>query len=105
MDAYQRRCAISGCKTECVLEAAHIVAASYDKNSFHMKNGLLLRADIHLLFDKGLIKIDPDTLKIYVSETIRDSEYTRYHGKTLRKTRNLEQSPDHRVLKWKWKNS
>lgn len=101
MDAYQRCCSISGCKTECALQAAHIFPAG-NEGSFDVRNGLLLRADIHLLFDKGLIRIEPETLKIHLSKSVTDSEYQKFQGKKLRRTRDPRQMPDIQVLKWKW---
>lgn len=59
MMAYERRCAITGCTIEAVLEAAHI--SPYDgKKTNDVTNGLLLRADIHTMFDLGLIKVYGD---------------------------------------------
>lgn len=76
IDAYKRRCAITGESTLPALEAAHIRAyASEGVNQ--VSNGLLLRSDFHKLFDAGLVTIDPD-LHIHVSSRIRD-EY--YNGK------------------------
>ena len=50
---YQRRCAVSACNAEPVLEAAHIVPFR-GQATHHVQNGLLLRSDIHTLFDRGL---------------------------------------------------
>ncbi len=85
-DAYTRRCSISGERTLPVLEAAHI--KPYEKSGPHLvSNGLLLRADIHKLFDKGYITITPK-YKIEVSGRIREEfengrDYYRHHGKDL----------------------
>lgn len=58
-DSYERRCAISGEKTLPILDAAHIRA--YDAGGEHTpSNGLLLRTDIHRLFDLGYVTIGPD---------------------------------------------
>lgn len=59
MDAYECRCAITGCTIQAVLEAAHISPYRGDHTN-HVTNGLLLRADIHTLFDCGLIKVHGD---------------------------------------------
>jgi putative restriction endonuclease len=69
-DAYQRRCAITGESTLVALEAAHIVPYS-DAGDHDVRNGLLLRADFHRLFDVGLVGVTPD-LKIKVSPRIRE---------------------------------
>lgn len=85
-DAYTKRCAITGEKTLPVLEAAHIRPyAAAGPN--HISNGLLLRSDMHKLFDDGYITITPD-FKVEVSPRIRQEfnngrEYYQYHGKEL----------------------
>jgi putative restriction endonuclease len=68
--AYGRRCAITGERTVPVLEAAHI--RPYAKQGPNrVDNGLLLRSDLHRLFDRGLVTIEPDRLTVRVSERIR----------------------------------
>lgn len=57
LQAYSQTCFITGCKTEHVLEAAHIVPHG-DETNYCVFNGLLLRADIHTLFDLELLSID-----------------------------------------------
>lgn len=63
-DAYQRRCAVTGERTLPVLEAAHIKPVS--KGGEHrIDNGLLLRSDIHTLFDRGYVTVAQDfTFKV-----------------------------------------
>ncbi|WP_404482023.1 HNH endonuclease [Novosphingobium sp. BL-52-GroH] len=68
LSAYQGRCAISGCDVEEVLEAAHIMPYMGEHTNA-VTNGLLLRADLHTLFDLGLIMIDAD-YRISASEKI-----------------------------------
>jgi putative restriction endonuclease len=85
-DAYSRRCSITGEKTLPVLEAAHI--KPYSKSGPHfISNGLLLRSDLHKLFDSGYITITKD-YKIEISKRIKEEfengrEYYQYHGKEL----------------------
>jgi putative restriction endonuclease len=86
IDAYNKRCSISGERTMPVLEAAHIKPYSEAGPNF-IKNGLLLRSDIHKLFDSGYITITSDH-KIEISNRIREEfengrEYYQYHGKDL----------------------
>ncbi|MBB5371960.1 HNH endonuclease [Acidocella aromatica] len=69
MIAYESRCAITGCTIPEVLEAAHISPYMGDKTN-HVTNGLLLRADIHTLFDCGLIEVSRD-YKIIAPDHIR----------------------------------
>lgn len=70
-DAYGRRCAMTGEKTLPVLEAAHI--RPYSQGGEHeTSNGLLLRSDLHRLFDLGYVTVDPDDRRIVVSRRIRE---------------------------------
>jgi NTP pyrophosphatase (non-canonical NTP hydrolase) len=69
-DAYGRRCAVTGEKTFPVLEAAHIQPVS--KGGEHrVSNGLLMRADIHKLFDLGYVTVSP-TGQFRVSSQLRE---------------------------------
>lgn len=70
-DAYQRCCAITGEKTLPVLEAAHIRPYAHDGHH-EISNGVLLRSDLHTLFDRGYLGIDPDDLKVIVSPRIKE---------------------------------
>lgn len=68
-DAYGRACAATGEHSLPALEAAHI--RSYVKEGPHeVRNGILLRADLHRLFDKGYITVTPD-LKLEVSARLK----------------------------------
>jgi hypothetical protein len=69
MKAYEGRCAITGCTIPDVLEAAHI-SPYLGELTNHVTNGLLLRADMHTLFDRGLIKIDRE-YRIIASDDVR----------------------------------
>ena len=85
-DAYQRRCAISGEKTMPVLQAAHI--KPYSEDGPHLvSNGLLLRSDIHTLFDAGYITVTPD-YRVMVSKRMNADYgngkiYYAYQGQSL----------------------
>lgn len=57
-DAYQKRCAVTGEKTFPVLEAAHIKPVSRG-GDHRTQNGLLLRSDLHTLFDRGYVTVTP----------------------------------------------
>jgi putative restriction endonuclease len=74
---YDNTCAVTGCKIPDVLEAAHI--KSYrGKNDNHISNGILLRADIHTLFDLNLVAIEPETLLVHFHPKVA-VEYSKYH--------------------------
>lgn len=70
LQAYSGKCCITGCNVEAVLEAAHIIPyQGTDTN--HVTNGLLLRADIHNLFDLYLISINPKTGTVEVHSSLK----------------------------------
>jgi len=83
-EAYRRRCAMTGEKTLPVLQAAHI--KPYAAGGAHsLDNGLLLRSDLHTLFDLGYVTVDPDDRRIVVSGRIREEfengrHYYALHG-------------------------
>ncbi|NBC05362.1 MAG: HNH endonuclease [Bacteroidetes bacterium] len=103
-DAYTRRCAITGEKTLPVLEAAHI--KPYAKSGPNaIKNGLLLRSDMHILFDKGYLTLNRD-LNVEVSQRIKEEyengrEYYAYHGKPLKNIpSSFMEKPSSAFLEW-----
>jgi putative restriction endonuclease len=59
IDAYDRRCAITGEHTLPVLEAAHILPFAEDAKH-EVRNGILMRSDLHRLYDRGLVTVRPD---------------------------------------------
>jgi putative restriction endonuclease len=68
---------------EAVLEAAHIIPYRGPQTN-HVANGLLLRADLHTLFDLGMITVDGATKKLLVSDELAETIYARFHGKPVR---------------------
>ena len=79
MKAYGSTCAISGCRTEEALEAAHVVPVSQG-GGYAPENGILLRRDLHRLFDLDLVAINPEGLVVAVSERI-SADYKKYDGR------------------------
>ena len=85
-DAYARRCAITGERTLPALEAAHI--QPFAKSGPNVTaNGLLLRSDLHKLFDSGYLSVAPD-LSVEVSRKIKEEyengrDYYALHGRKL----------------------
>lgn len=104
MDAYQRRCAITGESTLPVLEAAHILPFA-EAGPHEVGNGMLLRSDFHKLFDRGLITVTP-SLNVEVSPVIHEQwfngqVYYRLHGRPLASVPANEQDrPNPRFLSW-----
>jgi putative restriction endonuclease len=85
-DAYQRRCAVTGERTLPVLEAAHIKPYALSGPNA-VSNGILLRSDLHKLFDLGYLTVTPD-LRLEVSSRLREDwqngrEYYAHHGREL----------------------
>lgn len=102
-DAYDRRCAISGERTLPVLEAAHIRPFS-DVGSHDVRNGLLLRSDIHKLFDRGYVSIQPDGI-FRVSQSLRadfqnGKVYYDMDGKAIRFPSDASKQPLTAHLDW-----
>lgn len=101
--AYSKACAVTGEHSLPVLEAAHI--KPYKKGGEHLiTNGILLRSDLHRLFDKGYMTITPD-LRIEVSRRLKldySNGHTYYplHGHEIRKPKVQIYVPDKEYLKW-----
>ena len=92
MAAYEGRCAVSGTNVAAVLEASHITPYAISPSN-KTTNGILLRADLHTLFDAALLKISKD-YKIQVDPSLRDSEYWQFHQKTISLPRLDNDKPD-----------
>lgn len=103
-DAYKRRCAITGERTLPALEAAHIKPYASSGPHF-ISNGLLVRSDIHKLFDTGYITVTPG-MKVEVSSRIKQEfengrEYYQFHGKGLAcMPERVSDMPDRAYLEW-----
>lgn len=102
-DAYDRRCAMTGEKTLPALDAAHI--KPYSESGLHLvSNGILLRRDLHALFDRGYVTIAPD-LRVEVSRRIKEEfengrDYYRHQGSAIRLPRNRGDAPAPEFLEW-----
>lgn len=100
--AYGGRCAITGCPVAPLLEAAHITPyLGPDTNT--ITNGLLLRADLHTLWDLGLLAVDPDTHRVWVSPDIDDATYRSLAGAPLRLPSHPAQRPSIAALQQQWR--
>lgn len=95
LDAYGC-CAMSGCTVVSALEAAHIVPYQ-GPGTNHPSNGLLLRADLHTLFDLGLLSVDQEALNILVASDLDGTEYEALRGQPLR-VDNGNVSPSRKAL-------
>ena len=98
LKAYENRCAISTCSIVDVLESAHICPyRGPDTNK--VWNGILLRGDLHTLFDCGLIAIDHETMRVRISPRLSNSEYWSFHDKPLNLPRLRAHRPSREALK------
>ena len=86
-----------------MLQAAHI--KPYAVGGMHnVSNGVLLRSDIHVLFDRGYVTVTPD-YRFEVSKRIREEfengrDYYALHGREIFKPAKLEERPSPEFLQW-----
>lgn len=104
MKYYKRRCAITGCEIEEVLEAAHVKPYCISKEN-KPENGILLRADLHTLFDLNLIIIHPYTKIIEVSQSLPDgNEYEQFNNIVLPSYEQDIYYPHDEYLEWRYEH-
>jgi putative restriction endonuclease len=97
--AYEQRCAVTDCDLEDTLEAAHIVPYRGPVTN-HPSNGLLLRADVHTLFDFGLVTINVEKgeSRFLVSSEIQGSVYGRLNNTLVRRPTDHSLWPSNEAL-------
>lgn len=98
MRAYEGKCAVTGCSIEPLLEAAHIHPYLGPQTN-HVTNGLLLRADIHTLFDLGLLAVDFEH-RVVGAEILLESDYAALIGKPLGLPASAADRPSDKALEW-----
>jgi putative restriction endonuclease len=105
-EAYGRRCAVTGDKVMPVLQAAHIRPVA-EAGENRVDNGLLLRSDVHTLFDRGYLGVHPERKTLIVSPRLRaewgngDEFYRREaSGEPVRSTLRPSDSPHRDFLTW-----
>jgi predicted restriction endonuclease len=92
LKAYGGHCCISRCDAEPALEAAHIVPYKGDHTNA-LPNGLLLRADLHTLFDLFELTIDASTRRVNLSATLSQSQYSSFDGVRLLSSKQRSATP------------
>lgn len=97
LDAYEYRCAITNFTAVDALEAAYIVPFR-GKSTHHASNGLLLRADVHTLFDLGKIAVDTRTMSVVIGDDLMETSYRILAGRPLRYPRDESQRPSTEAL-------
>lgn len=95
---YGGRCLVSGCALDDILEAAHICPYRGEQDN-HPDNSLLLRCDLHTLFDLDLLGIDPATLTVHLHPSAAQQGYAQFHGVVLSGT---VQRPSRAALALRW---
>lgn len=101
LKAYGYRCQVTRYAGEPALEAAHIYP--YSEGGEHtndLRNGLLLRADIHTLFDLGLLRVVPGSLEVRIMNPLVGSSYATLNGTVLHTSAALRPSDQALALKW-----
>ena len=101
LSAYDGKCQVTEYSGEPALEAAHIFpyreGGEYTNDP---RNGLLLRSDVHVLFDLGLLKVAPVALTIRIMPPLDTSSYAPLDGSTLRVSSVLRPSDEALAKKW-----
>ena len=102
-DLYERRCAITREKALPVLQAAHIQPVA-SGGSHRLSNGLLLRSDVHTLFDRGYLTVTPER-RVRVSRRLKadfdnGEHYYQLEGNTLWVPQRPEAQPRRDLLEW-----
>lgn len=99
IDAYGGSCAITGCQVLPLLEAAHITPY-LGPHTNDISNGILLRADLHSLWDLGLLALDPTSRVVWVSPSVVrvDADYAALLGKRVREPRVAAARPSTAAL-------
>lgn len=101
--SYERQCAITGNHIAPTLQAAHIRPISNQGQNL-VSNGLLLRSDVHTLFDLGYLGVDPKH-RLMVSPRLRSEwgngqEFYDRAGHQIRLPRNRSDRPDREAIEW-----
>lgn len=98
LSAYDGACCVTRYDAQAALQGAHILPYS-GRSSQVATNGLLLRADVHLLFDRHLIAIDPESLVVKVAPQLAATAYADLAGREILRTTNRDLAPDSSKLR------
>jgi hypothetical protein len=98
LSRYSSTCVVSGSKVLDVLEAAHISPYREARHN-GVENGLILRSDLHTLFDLHLMGINPNRLTVHFHPSLSGSEYDGWEGRPLN---IVHDKPSRRALGRHW---
>lgn len=100
--AYNAKCCVTGCQVTEALEAAHIDEYLAPESN-NVSNGLLLRSDLHALFDVHLLAIDPETRRVHLAAAVlNDGEYAKWQGRKIYEPKDATHRPNLETLKRRW---
>ena len=99
LSLYNSRCAFTRADASEALEAAHIIPYKGEHTN-HPSNGLLLRADIHTLFDLGFLAVNSGDMTIIVSGQLQHSCYSQFSGNSLSLPESESDWPSTEALDW-----
>jgi hypothetical protein len=97
LKAYKGRCAVTGCAVETVLEAAHISPYLGDR-THDLSNALLLRSDVHTLFDLGKLGVDGSNFSVVLAEELVHTNYRVLAGRKIQLPERIEDRPSRDAL-------
>ncbi len=97
LEAYAGSCAITGANVSEVLQAAHIKPYR-GKHSQVVNNGILLRADMHLLFDAHLLSVEPETMRVHLSQRLGESNYRGFRGREIMLPQRESDAPNRDLI-------
>ncbi len=103
LDAYAGRCAITGHKIRPTLEAAHIRPVT-SGGEHAVDNGLLLRSDVHTMFDRGYLTVD-GRYRLRVSPRLREEfgngeEFYAAERRVIELPQRAADRPSQELLEW-----
>jgi putative restriction endonuclease len=103
LDAYQRQCAITGTHIPPVLQAAHVRPVT-EGGEQRLDNGLLLRSDVHTIFDRGYLGVDPK-YRLVVSSRLREEfgngeQFYAKAGQVIGLPARRADQPNREFLEW-----
>jgi putative restriction endonuclease len=103
LNAYEGRCAITGSAIRPVLQAAHIRPVTRG-GEHRLDNGILLRSDMHILFDQGYLGIGTD-YRLLVSPRLSEEfgdgdELHQRAGSMVTMPTNASDRPSRAFLEW-----
>jgi hypothetical protein len=98
LEAYDHRCAVTDFDAVETLEAAHIYPYRGPATN-HITNGLLLRADIHILYDRGAISVHETSYRVLLKPHLEVTRYVELADREMRLPRKVDDRPSVAALR------